>query len=103
MNSIKFPIQTFEGDRQFNFHFRICQKNKKKLKYFMPLHLKYLKIKKNNIFNEKSEIGPRTPYGISKAAGLWLIQFIETIIISFVHAGFYLITSLTFKVEKFCF
>ena len=41
----------------------------------MPLHLKFLKIKKKNIFNEKSEIGPRTPYGISKAAGFWLIKF----------------------------
>ena len=25
--------------------------------------------------NEKSEIAPRTPYGISKAAGFWLIKF----------------------------
>ena len=35
----------------------------------MHHHLKFLKMIKKNIFNEKSEIAPRTPYGISKAAG----------------------------------
>ena len=77
MNSIKFPIQTFEGDLiNLISILEFVRKNKKKIKVFYASSSEIFKNKKNNIFNEKSEIGPRTPYGISKAAGLWLIQFL---------------------------
>ena len=33
------------------------------------------KKKNKNIFNEVSEIEPRSPYGISKAASLWIVKF----------------------------
>ena len=41
----------------------------------MRPHLKFLKKIKKIIFNENSEIGPRSPYGISKATGLWIVKY----------------------------
>ena len=75
-NSISFPLQTF--DSNVNSLISILEyvriKNLK-TKIFYASSSEIFKNKKPNIFNENSEIGPRTPYGISKAAGFWLIKY----------------------------
>ena len=76
LNSLNFPLQTFEG----NVSNLICileylKLKKAKTKMFYASSSEIFKNKKRNIFDENSEIGPRTPYGISKAAGFWLIKY----------------------------
>lgn len=41
----------------------------------------------NNIFDENSKLGPRHPYGISKAAGLWFVKFYRSYYSLFCCAG----------------
>ena len=76
LNSLNYPLQTFEG----NVSNLICileylKSKKMRTKMFYASSSEIFKNKKKNIFNENSEIGPRTPYGISKAAGFWLIKY----------------------------
>jgi GDPmannose 4,6-dehydratase len=76
LNSINKPLQTFKSnvnDLIFILEFLRTSKNRTKLFYASSSEI-YKKNKKK-IFNEQSEISPTTPYGISKAAGLWLIKF----------------------------
>ena len=76
LNSMSFPLQTF--DSNVNNLISILEyvriKNLK-TKIFYASSSEIFKNKKPNVFNENSEVGPRTPYGISKAAGFWLIKY----------------------------
>ncbi len=76
LNSMSFPLQTF--DSNVNNLISILEyvriKNLK-TKIFYASSSEIFKNKKPNVFNEDSEVGPRTPYGISKAAGFWLIKY----------------------------
>ncbi len=76
INSIKSPQQTFESNvNNLILILEFARTNKKRIKIFYASSSEIFKNDKKNIFNEKSEIAPRTPYGISKAAGFWLIKF----------------------------
>ena len=76
INSIKSPKQTFESNvNNLILILEFARTNKKRIKIFYASSSEIFKNDKKNIFNEKSEIAPRTPYGISKAAGFWLIKF----------------------------
>ena len=75
-NSILKPLQTFEGNvnnlisiLEFICFFQM------KTKIFYASSSEIFKNTKINNFNENSELGPRTPYGISKATGLLLIRY----------------------------
>ncbi len=76
LRSIMEPIQTFDSNainliRIFEF----IKSKKIKTKFFYASSSEIFKKNKKNVFNEKSEIGPRSPYGISKATGLWIVKY----------------------------
>ena len=48
---------------------------KKKIKFFYASSSEIFENDNNNIFDENSKLGPRHPYGISKATGLWIVKF----------------------------
>lgn len=48
---------------------------KSKIKFFYASSSEIFEKNKKNIFDENSKLGPRHPYGISKAAGLWIVKF----------------------------
>ena len=76
LNSISNPLQTFESNVGNLISILEYIKLKKlKTKIFYASSSEIFKNKSYNVFNENSEIGPRTPYGISKAAGFWLIKY----------------------------
>ena len=47
----------------------------KKTKFFYASSSEIFEKNKKNVFDENSKFGPRTPYGISKAAGQWFVRF----------------------------
>ena len=76
LNSMNYPLQTFEGNvNNLIFILEYLRLKRLKTKFFYASSSEIFKNKKVNIFNENSEVGPRTPYGISKAAGFWLIKY----------------------------
>jgi len=76
VKSIENPIQTFESNVKNLINIlEFIRLKKKKTKLFYASSSEIFQNSKKNIFNENSKIEPRTPYGISKAAGLWLIKF----------------------------
>ncbi len=76
LNSINNPLQTFDSNVNNLVSILEFVKIKKlKTKIFYASSSEIFKNKKPNIFDENSEIGPRTPYAISKAAGFWLIKY----------------------------
>ncbi len=76
LNSINTPLQTFDSNVNNLVSILEFVKIKKlKTKIFYASSSEIFKKKKLNIFDENSEIGPRTPYAISKAAGFWLIKY----------------------------
>ena len=76
IKSIDNPIQTFDSNvKNLVTILEFIRLKKKKTKIFYASSSEIFENSKKNIFNENSKIGPRTPYGISKAAGLWLIKF----------------------------
>ena len=75
--SINKPILTFQSNVNnliFILEFIRMYKNKIKIFYASSAEI-FENVKPKNVFNENSKIGPRTPYSISKAAGLWLIKY----------------------------
>ena len=76
LRSIAEPIQTFDGNVINLIKILEFIKSKKiKTKFFYASSSEIFKKNKKNIFNENSEIGPRSPYGISKATGLWIVKY----------------------------
>lgn len=76
INSVNEPFQTFESNvKNLISILEFVRLKKIKTKIFYASSSEIFKNKGKNIFDENSEIGPRTPYGISKAAGLWLIKY----------------------------
>ena len=76
LKSVMEPIQTFDGNVINLIKILEFIKLKKiKTKFFYASSSEIFKKNKKNIFNEKSEIGPRSPYGISKATGLWIVKY----------------------------
>ena len=76
LNSISNPLQTFESNVANLISILEYIKLKKlRTKLFYASSSEIFKNKSQNVFNENSEIGPRTPYGISKASGFWLIKY----------------------------
>lgn len=76
VNSIKYPSQTFETNLIYLINILNFIKSKNiKTKFLYASSSEIFKKNKNNIFRESSEIGPRTPYAISKAAGMWIVDF----------------------------
>lgn len=74
--SIAEPIQTFDSNvisliKVLEF----IKLKSNKTKFFYASSSEIFKKNKKNIFNESSEIGPRSPYGISKATGLWIVKY----------------------------
>ena len=74
--SIVEPIQTFDSNvisliKVLEF----IKLKSNKTKFFYASSSEIFKKNKKNIFNESSEIGPRSPYGISKATGLWIVKY----------------------------
>ena len=75
-NSILKPLQTFEGNvNNLILIFEFIRSFQLKTKVFYASSSEIFKNVKINNFNENSELGPRTPYAISKATGLWLIKY----------------------------
>ena len=76
LNSINYPLQTFEGNvNNLIIILEYLRLKRLKTKIFYASSSEIFKNKNTNIFNENSEVEPRTPYGISKAAGFWLIKY----------------------------
>ncbi len=76
LRSIARPIQTFDGNVINLIKILEFIKSKKiKTKFFYASSSEIFKKNKKNVFNESSEIGPRSPYGISKATGLWIVKY----------------------------
>ena len=76
LKSIYNPLQTFESNvNNLMSILEYLRIKKLKTKIFYASSSEIFKNKKPNVFNENSEIGPRTPYGISKATGFWIIKF----------------------------
>ena len=76
LDSMNNPLETFDSNVNNLVSILEFIKIKKfKTKIFYASSSEIFKNKKPNIFNENSEIGPRTPYAISKAAGFWLIKY----------------------------
>ena len=76
LNSMNNPLQTFDSNVNNLVSILEFIKIKRfRTKIFYASSSEIFKNKKPNIFNENSEIGPRTPYAISKATGLWLIKY----------------------------
>ena len=76
LRSIAEPIQTFDGNVINLIKILEFIKSKKiKTKFFYASSSEIFKKNKKNVFNESSEIGPRSPYGISKATGLWIVKY----------------------------
>ena len=76
VKSIKYPSQTFETNLIYLINILNFIKSKNiKTKFLYASSSEIFKKNKNNIFRENSEIGPRTPYAISKAAGTWIVDF----------------------------
>ncbi len=76
LRSIEEPIQTFESNvisliKVLEF----IKLRTHKTKFFYASSSEIFKKNKKNNFNENSEIGPRSPYGISKATGLWIVKY----------------------------
>lgn len=76
LRSIEEPIQTFESNvisliKVLEF----IKLRSHKTKFFYASSSEIFKKNKKNNFNENSEIGPRSPYGISKATGLWIVKY----------------------------
>ena len=75
-NSILKPLQTFEGNvNNLILIFEFIRSFQLKTKVFYASSSEIFKNVKINNFHENSELGPRTPYAISKATGLWLIKY----------------------------
>tara|TARA_Y100000768_G_scaffold367408_1_gene330446 strand:+ start:338 stop:1297 length:960 start_codon:yes stop_codon:yes gene_type:complete len=76
LRSIKEPIQTFESNVISLIKIlEFIKLRSHKTKFFYASSSEIFKKNKKNNFNENSEIGPRSPYGISKAAGLWIVKY----------------------------
>ena len=76
LRSIAEPIQTFDSNVINLIKILEFIKSKNvKTKFFYASSSEIFKKNKKNIFNESSEIGPRSPYGISKATGLWIVKY----------------------------
>ncbi len=74
--SITKPLQTFQGNVINLITILEFLKIKKTyIKFFYASSSEIFKKNKKNLFDENSEVSPSTPYGISKAAGLWLVKF----------------------------
>jgi GDPmannose 4,6-dehydratase len=73
--SLEIPLQTFNSNTiNLLKLLEFLKKTKKKSKLFYASSSEIFKKNKKNIFNEKSELGPISPYGISKVAGTLLIK-----------------------------
>jgi len=76
IRSIENPNQTFESNvKNLVDILEFIRLKKLKTKVFYASSSEIFQNTKRNIFNENSRIEPRSPYGISKAAGLWLIKY----------------------------
>ena len=76
VNQISYPIETFNSNLISLINIlEFLKKNKSKTRLFYASSSEIFKKKNKNIFNEVSEIEPRSPYGISKAASLWIVKF----------------------------
>ncbi len=70
------PIETFNSNLISLINIlEFLKKNKSKARLFYASSSEIFKKKNKNIFSEVSEIEPRSPYGISKAASLWIVKF----------------------------
>ncbi len=78
LRSIQKPIQTIESNVIGIIKILEFIKKKKKIKFFYASSSEIFEKSNNNIFDENSKIGPRHPYGISKAAGFWLVKYYRT-------------------------
>jgi len=73
--SCELPIQTFNSNViNLLSLLEFLKKTKKNSKLFYASSSEIFKKNKTNIFNENSQLGPRSPYGIAKAAGTLLIK-----------------------------
>ena len=50
------------------------KKTNKKIKVFNAVSGQFFETRKNNVYNEKSNINPHSPYGVSKASSFWLTK-----------------------------
>ena len=50
------------------------KKTNKKIKVFNAVSGQFYENRKNNVYNEKSNIDPHSPYGVSKASSFWLTK-----------------------------
>ena len=73
--SFDIPHETFDSNViNLLSILEFLRKQKKITKLFYASSSEIFKKNKRNTFNEKSELGPSTPYGISKTAGTLLIK-----------------------------
>jgi len=73
--SLEIPIQTFNSNTINLLNLlEFLKKTKNKSKLFYASSSEIFKESKKNVFDEKSELGPTSPYGISKVAGTLLIK-----------------------------
>ena len=50
------------------------KKTNKKIKVLNAVSGQFFETRKNNVYNEKSNINPQSPYGVSKASSFWLTK-----------------------------
>lgn len=78
IRSIEKPVQTIESNVISLLKILEFIKKNKKIKFFYASSSEIFEKSKKNIFDENSRLGPRHPYGISKAAGLLLVRYYRT-------------------------
>ena len=93
LKSITQPIETVDSNvLSIITILDFIRISSKKTKLFYASSSEVFEKNKKNVFDEKSKLGPRTPYGISKAAGQLFVKFYRHYN-HFVVQEFYLIDS----------